>query len=266
MVRGKCTLGRGVEQSLSPPPPPPPPPPKKNDSVPLFKHIYSSVFSGRQELTLCHYYILQLGEKLEGKLECLGEKLPPSRLNPDVVTMTTVLLHPFFVGSMVRRSSTECKSVLCAFDKGLCCWNILHRLSLIPPHFIQTQFNFITLHMCSGTSVILCHTCPWVGNATTTPKIWKWRLGLRLVLCDAVNWIEGKESSTMVVVNTSQTNFFCNVGIAIGVTCATLYVVVLFTCAHTTHCTADWHHINNTVCYYWVYSWNSASVHRVHTC
>ena len=64
MVRGKCTLGRGLGPS-----------PQENVSLPLSKQIYSSVFTGRQGLTLCHYFKLQLGKKL-------GEKLPPSRLNP----------------------------------------------------------------------------------------------------------------------------------------------------------------------------------------
>ena len=66
MVRGKCTLGRGLG-----------PCPQENASVPLSKHIYSSVFTDRQELILCHYFKLQFGTKIGGKLEYLGEKLPP---------------------------------------------------------------------------------------------------------------------------------------------------------------------------------------------
>ena len=66
MVRGKCALGRGLGPSL-----------QESVSVPLSEHIYSSVSTGRQELSQCHYFILQMGELLEGKLECLGEKLPP---------------------------------------------------------------------------------------------------------------------------------------------------------------------------------------------
>ena len=52
----------------------------------LSKYIYSSVSTLRQDLSQCHYFKLQLGKLLGGKLECLGEKLPPrppSRLNPD---------------------------------------------------------------------------------------------------------------------------------------------------------------------------------------
>ena len=66
MVRGKCTLGRGLGLS-----------PQESVIVPLSKHIYSSVSTGRQELFLSHYLKLHLGNLLGGKLECLGEKLPP---------------------------------------------------------------------------------------------------------------------------------------------------------------------------------------------
>ena len=79
MVRGKCTLGRGLGPS-----------PQESVRVPLSKHIYSSVFTSRQGLNLCHNLKLQLGKILGGgKLECLGEKLPPSRLNPDLCTNFT---------------------------------------------------------------------------------------------------------------------------------------------------------------------------------
>ena len=64
MVRGKCTLGRGLGPS-----------PQESVIVPLSEHIYSSVFTGRQELSLSHYFKLPLGKLLGGKLECLGEKL-----------------------------------------------------------------------------------------------------------------------------------------------------------------------------------------------
>ena len=60
MVGGKCTIGRGLGPS-----------PPGNGSVPQSKHIYSAMFTGRQELTICHCFKLQLGEKLE----CSGEKL-----------------------------------------------------------------------------------------------------------------------------------------------------------------------------------------------
>ena len=53
--RGKCTLGRGLEPS-----------PQESVSVPLSEHIYSSVFTGRQELTVCYYFVLQLGKYLGG--------------------------------------------------------------------------------------------------------------------------------------------------------------------------------------------------------
>ena len=66
MVRGKCALGRGLGPS-----------PQESVSVPLSELIYSSVSTGRQELSQCYYFILQLGKLLGGKLECLGEKLPP---------------------------------------------------------------------------------------------------------------------------------------------------------------------------------------------
>ena len=73
MVRGKCTLGRGLE-----------PFPEESVSVPLSEHIYLSVSTGRQ-LSLSHYFKLHLGKPLGGKLECLGRSFPPtppSRLNP----------------------------------------------------------------------------------------------------------------------------------------------------------------------------------------
>ena len=66
MVRGKCALGRGLGPS-----------PQESVSALLSEHIYSSVSTGRQELSLSHYFKLHLGKLLEGKLECLGEKHPP---------------------------------------------------------------------------------------------------------------------------------------------------------------------------------------------
>ena len=69
MVRGKCAISRGLGPS-----------PQESVSVLLSKHIYSSVSTGRQELSQCHYFKLQLGKLFfwgGGKLECSGEKLPP---------------------------------------------------------------------------------------------------------------------------------------------------------------------------------------------
>ena len=57
MVRGKSALGRGLGPS-----------PQENVSVPLSEHIYSSVSTGRQELSQCHYFKLQLGKLLGGSL------------------------------------------------------------------------------------------------------------------------------------------------------------------------------------------------------
>ena len=75
MVRGKCTLGRGLGPS-----------PQESVSVPLSEHIYSSVSTSRQELSLSHYFKLYLGKLFWGKFECLGEKLPPpSILNPGCI-------------------------------------------------------------------------------------------------------------------------------------------------------------------------------------
>ena len=58
-------------------------------SVPLSRHTYLSVFTGRQELSFCYYCTLfQLECSFYGgELEYLGKKLPPStpcRLNPVV--------------------------------------------------------------------------------------------------------------------------------------------------------------------------------------
>ena len=70
--RGKCILDGGLGPS-----------PQENVSVPLSKHIHLSMITGRQELSLCQNFTLQLGRNFGGKHECLGEKLPPpSRLNP----------------------------------------------------------------------------------------------------------------------------------------------------------------------------------------
>ena len=67
MVRGKYALGRGLGSF-----------PPGSVSVPLSEHIYLSVSTGRQKLSLSHYFKLHLGKLLGGKLECLGEKLPPT--------------------------------------------------------------------------------------------------------------------------------------------------------------------------------------------
>ena len=70
--------------------------------MPLSEHIYSPVSTGRQELSLSHYFKLQLGKLFlgggrGGKLECLEEKFPPSRLNPEELlssgSITCTCLH-----------------------------------------------------------------------------------------------------------------------------------------------------------------------------
>ena len=55
MVRGKYALGRGLG-----------PFPQESVSVPLSEHIYSSVSTGRQKLSLSHYLKLHLGKLLGG--------------------------------------------------------------------------------------------------------------------------------------------------------------------------------------------------------
>ena len=62
MVKGKCALGRGLRPS-----------PQESVSVALSEHIYSSVSTGRQELSQCHYFKLQMGKLFGGEA---------SRLNP----------------------------------------------------------------------------------------------------------------------------------------------------------------------------------------
>ena len=74
--RRKYALGIGVWGN----------PLQESVSVPLSEHIYSSVFTGRQEFTLSHYFVLQLGKMWGGSLSVWGRSLPPtpfSRLNPD---------------------------------------------------------------------------------------------------------------------------------------------------------------------------------------
>ena len=56
MVRGKCALGRGLGPS-----------PQESVNVFLSKHIYLSMSTGRQELSQCHYFKLQLGKIFLGK-------------------------------------------------------------------------------------------------------------------------------------------------------------------------------------------------------
>ena len=50
--RGKYALGIGVWGN----------PLQESVSVPLSEYIYLSVFTGRQEFTLSHYFVLQLGK------------------------------------------------------------------------------------------------------------------------------------------------------------------------------------------------------------
>ena len=65
MVRGKCALSRGLGPS-----------PQESVSVPLSKHIYSSVSTSRQELSQWHYFKLQLRKLLGGSLSVWG-RAPP---------------------------------------------------------------------------------------------------------------------------------------------------------------------------------------------
>ena len=68
MVRGKCALGRGLGPS-----------PQESVSVPLSEHIYLPVSTGRQELSQCHYFQLQLGKLFLGGEAGVfgGEASPP---------------------------------------------------------------------------------------------------------------------------------------------------------------------------------------------
>ena len=74
MVRGKCALGRGLGPS-----------PQESVSVPLSEHIYSSVSTGRQELSQCHYFKFAIGKTFGGEAGVFGGAVPPpppGRLNP----------------------------------------------------------------------------------------------------------------------------------------------------------------------------------------
>ena len=55
MVKGKYALGRGLGPS-----------PQESVSVPLSEYIYSSASTGRQGLSQCHYFKLQLGKLFFG--------------------------------------------------------------------------------------------------------------------------------------------------------------------------------------------------------
>ena len=77
MVRYRrwCALGRGLG-----------PYPQENVSVPLSEHIYSSVSTGRQELSQCHYFKLQLGK-------LWGEKLPAPHIVSDSTDIFPLASH-----------------------------------------------------------------------------------------------------------------------------------------------------------------------------
>ena len=63
MIRGKCALGRGSEGFPV-------------FSMPLSKLIYPSAFTERQELSMCHCFVLQMG------IYFVESPQPPSRSNP----------------------------------------------------------------------------------------------------------------------------------------------------------------------------------------
>ena len=71
MVRGKCILGRDLGPSW------------ESVSVPLSEHIYSSMSTGRQELSQCHY--LNCNREIfffgwgGGSLSVRGRSSPPLR-------------------------------------------------------------------------------------------------------------------------------------------------------------------------------------------
>ena len=80
---GKYTLGIGVKGNLL----------QESVSVPLSKHIYSSVFTGRQEFALCHYFVLQLG-KVWGEAWVFGGDASPPRPPVDwTLTNTAMSLY-----------------------------------------------------------------------------------------------------------------------------------------------------------------------------
>ena len=65
--------------------------------MPLSEHIHSSVFTGKQEFALCHYFVLQLGKIWGGgSLSVWGRSFPPtpsSRLNP----ANSLGVHPYLL-------------------------------------------------------------------------------------------------------------------------------------------------------------------------
>ena len=105
--------------------------------MPLSKHIYSSMFIGREELSLCHYLNLQLGGSLN-----VGEEasLPPSRLNP-AITSRLVLLnfrshtyihstcpctHIYISSLAIQYIFTSSHSALQQWSLSSSCWFQLH--------------------------------------------------------------------------------------------------------------------------------------------
>ena len=90
--------------------------------MPLSEHIYSSVSTGRQELSQCHYFKLQLGKLFGGKLECLGEKLPPSRLNSEIYMNEYQLCHGVkHLSPSIKSIPLKCcgmSDIYCIFGAG----------------------------------------------------------------------------------------------------------------------------------------------------
>ena len=55
--------------------------PQENVSVHPSEHIYSSVFTGRQEFVLCYYFVLQLRKIWRGSLSVWGRSFHPPSLS-----------------------------------------------------------------------------------------------------------------------------------------------------------------------------------------
>ena len=123
--RGKYGLSMGLGQ-----------PPPGSVSVPVLKHIYLSMFTGRQDFAPCHYFVLQLGKIWGRSLSVWERSFPPtapcpSRLNSEnlldveaVVTLRVLQIKAFPIASD-------------GFGKLVCCLQlnvhfchpyILHRL------------------------------------------------------------------------------------------------------------------------------------------
>lgn len=116
MIWRKCSLGR------------------ESGGVPLLKHVYSSVFTGRQEISLCHYFKLQLGIFLGGKLSTstLNLDFHVRKHNRNFYRLAVLQLAKAFVAetcsSCLITCYVHCSQVFSLIHRGCKSRNEAHRV------------------------------------------------------------------------------------------------------------------------------------------